>query len=198
MKAKIGYTSAAEDLEVVRAIRAAAGPKMSIMVDYNQCLTAGEAIERIHVLAGEGLTWVEEPVPSHDFAGHAEVAREVATPIQAGESWWGPRDFQTAIDLHSTGNLMPDVMKVGGVTGWLGVASMAAARGLRVSSHLWPEISAQLMSVTPTAHWLEWADWWHPVIAKPLEVGSDGWATPSSEPGSGVDWNEAAVKQFEA
>ena len=196
VKAKIGYSSMAEDRETIRAIRAAAGPEMSIMVDYNQCLTAAEAIERIGALAGENLTWVEEPCRSHDFASHAEVTRQVATPIQAGENWWGPRDFQTAIDLHSTDYLMPDVMNVGGVTGWLDVAAIAAARGLRVSNHLWPEISAHLLSVTPTAHWLEWADWWHPVIAQPLEVGGDGWATPSAAPGSGVERNEAAVKEF--
>ena len=196
VKAKIGYRDVAEDLRTIRAIRAAAGPAMAIMADYNQCLTAVEAIERIDALAGEGLTWVEEPLPSHDFAGHAEVARQSRTPIQAGENWWGPRDFQTAIEARATDLLMPDAMKVGGVTGWMDVAAMAAARGLPVSNHLWPEISAQLMAVTPTAHWLEYADWWSPILAEPLEVAGDGWATPSSEPGSGVAWNEAAVKRF--
>ena len=198
VKAKIGYPSIEEDRETIRAIRAAAGPQMSVLVDYNQCLTATEAIERIQALASEGLTWVEEPLPSHDFAGHAEVARQVATPIQAGENWWGPRDFQIAIEARSSDYLMPDVMKVGGVTGWMDVASMAAARGLRVSNHLWPEISAHLLAVTPTAHWLEFADWWHAILDQPLEVGGDGWATPSAEPGSGVAWNEGAVAKFGA
>jgi len=52
---------------------------------------------------------------------------------------------------------MPDVMKIGGVSGWQRAAAIAAARGLRVSNHLWPEISAQLLAATPTAHWLEYA-----------------------------------------
>ena len=63
---------------------------------------------------------------------------------------------------------MPDVMKIGGVTGWLRAAALAQAEGVRVSSHLWPEISAQLLCVTPTAHWLEYADWWNPILSDPL------------------------------
>ena len=69
VKAKIGYPTIAEDLRVVRAIRAAVGPEVAVMVDYNQSLTPADAIERIRALDGEGLTWVEEPVARHDFQG---------------------------------------------------------------------------------------------------------------------------------
>jgi mandelate racemase len=41
---------------------------------------------------------------------------------------------------------MPDVMKIGGVTGWQRAAALAQVHGLRVSSHLWPEISAHPLS----------------------------------------------------
>ena len=82
---------------------------------------------------------------------------------------------------------MPDVMKAFGVTGWMEIAALAAARKLPVSCHLFCEISAQLLAATPTAHWLEYADWWNPVLAHPLEV-RDGLAIPSERPGSGVDW----------
>ncbi|MEP6609114.1 MAG: enolase C-terminal domain-like protein, partial [Burkholderiaceae bacterium] len=50
VKAKIGYPSVAEDVAVIRAMRAAAGPEMAIMVDYNQCLTPTEAVQRMRVL----------------------------------------------------------------------------------------------------------------------------------------------------
>jgi mandelate racemase len=90
---------------------------------------------------------------------------------------------------------MPDVMKIGGVTGWLRAAALASTRGLQVSNHLWPEISARLLCCTPTAHWLEYADWWNPVLSEPLEV-KDGFAVVSDAAGSGVDWNEEAVGRF--
>ena len=84
LKAKIGYPTVQEDVAVVRAMREAAGSEMAIMVDYNQCLTPAEAVERLHILDAEGLAWVEEPTLAHDYVGHALIAREARTPIQCG------------------------------------------------------------------------------------------------------------------
>ena len=195
VKAKIGYPTVQEDVAVIRAMRKAAGDGMTIMVDYNQCLTPAEAIERLRVLDDEGLAWVEEPTLAHDFAGHAMIAREARTPIQCGENWWGVQDLQHALDAGASDNVMPDVMKIGGVTGWMRAAALAHAKGVRVSSHLWPEISAQLLCCTPTAHWLEYADWWNPIMAHPLQI-ANGAAVVSNEAGSGVNWNEDAVRRF--
>jgi mandelate racemase len=195
IKAKIGYPTVQEDVAVVRAMRKAAGADVRIMVDYNQCLTPTEAIERLHVLDDEGLTWVEEPTLAHDHAGHALVAREARTPIQCGENWWGTLELQQAIDAQASDHVMPDVMKIGGVTGWLRAAALAYAKGLLVSSHLWPEVSARLLCCTPTAHWLEYADWWNPILAEPLRV-EKGMAVIDDSIGSGVEWNEDAVRRF--
>jgi mandelate racemase len=195
VKAKIGYPTVQEDVAVIRAMKSAVGDKVSIMVDYNQCLTPAEAVQRMRVLDGEGLTWVEEPTLAHDYAGHALVAREAATPIQCGENWWGPLDLQHAFDAQACDYVMPDVMKIGGVTGWLRAAALAQTRGIRVSNHLWPEISAQLLCVTPTAHWLEYADWWNPIVDEPLAIAM-GVADVEGAMGTGVAWNESAVQRF--
>jgi len=195
VKAKIGYPTVEEDVAVVRAIRKATGDDMAIMVDYNQCLTPTEAIERIRILDDEGLTWVEEPTLAHDYAGHALVAREARTPIQAGENWWGTLDMLHAIEAQASDYLMPDVMKIGGVSGWLRAATLAQVKGMRVSNHLWPEISARLLCCTPTAHWLEYADWWNPILAEPLQL-ENGLAIVGDNVGTGVEWNEKAVSRF--
>ena len=129
------------------------------MVDYNQSLTPAEAIERLRRLDDEGLAWFEEPTLAHDYQGHARIARELNTPVQCGENWWGPLDVRQAIEAQASDYVMVDVMKIGGVTGWLHASSLAAAHGIPLSSHLWPEVSAQLLCATPTAHWLEYADW---------------------------------------
>ena len=195
VKAKIGYPTVQEDVAVVRAMREAAGDDMAIMVDYNQCLTPTEAIERLRVLDDEGLTWVEEPTLAHDYSGHALVACEARTPIQCGENWWGTLDMQHAIEAQASDYVMPDVMKIGGVSGWLRASALACAKGLRVSNHLWPEISARLLCCTPTAHWLEYADWWNPILAEPLQI-ENGMAITGDSPGTGVEWNEDAVGRF--
>lgn len=197
IKAKIGYPTVQEDVAVVRAMRKASGDSMAIMVDYNQCLTPTEAVERLRVLDDEGLTWVEEPTLAHDYAGHAIVAREARTPIQCGENWWGTLDMQHAIEAQASDFVMPDVMKIGGVTGWMRAATLAHAKGLPMSNHLWPEISARLLCCTPTAHWLEYADWWNPILADPLIV-ENGTAVVGDAIGTGVDWNEDAVSRFAA
>jgi mandelate racemase len=197
IKAKIGYPTVQEDVAVVRAMRKAVGNDMAIMVDYNQCLTPTEAVERLRILDDEGLTWVEEPTLAHDYAGHALVAREARTPIQCGENWWGTLDLLHAIEAQASDFVMPDVMKIGGVTGWLRAATLAQAKGIRVSNHLWPEISARLLCCTPTAHWLEYADWWNPILAEPLRI-EKGMAIIDDAFGTGVEWNEDAVSRFSA
>ncbi|MCF8197502.1 MAG: hypothetical protein K9J42_01950 [Sulfuritalea sp.] len=195
IKAKIGYATVEEDVAVIRAMRKAAGDSVAIMVDYNQCLSPVEAVQRLRVLDDEGLTWVEEPTLAHDYAGHARVAREAATPIQCGENWWGTLDMQHAIDAEACDYMMPDVMKIGGVTGWLRAAALAQTKGIRLSNHLWPEISAQLLCLTPTAHWLEYADWWNPIMNEPLEIRK-GLTNLEGATGTGVAWNESAVERF--
>jgi mandelate racemase len=92
---------------------------------------------------------------------------------------------------------MQDAMKVGGVTGWLRAAALAEMAGVRVSNHLWPEISAQLLCLTPTAHWLEYADWWNPIVSEPLRI-EQGMAVVDGASGTGVAWNEDAVIRYQA
>ena len=98
-----------------------------------------------------------------------------------------------AIDAGASDYVMPEVMKIGGVTGWLQAASLAAAHGIRVSNHLWPEVSAQLLCAAPTGHWLEYADWWNPILKEPLRV-KDGFADVAGVTGTGVEWDEAALQ----
>jgi mandelate racemase len=195
VKLKIGYPEVAGDVEALRAARRAGGGRLAVMVDYNQSLTVPEAVARGRALAAEGPAWIEEPVTAEDLAGHARVARDLETPVQTGENWWAPRDLARAIEAQASDLAMLDIMKIGGVTGWLRAAALAEAHGLPVSSHLFPEISAQLLAVTPTAHWLEYQDWASPVLREPLRV-ERGTALPSDRPGTGVEWDEAAVRRY--
>jgi mandelate racemase len=192
VKAKIGYPDVDEDLAVIRAMREAVGPAVAIMVDYNQSLTPSDAITRLRILDDEGLEWVEEPTLSHDFDGHAQIAQAIATPIQCGENWWGPQDMAHAIRARASDVVMPDVMKMFGITGWLKAATLAESAGLRISTHLWSEVSAQVLSLTPMAHWLEYCDWWNPILAEPLRI-EHGVSRIEGVAGTGVEWNESAV-----
>jgi mandelate racemase len=192
IKLKIGYADVAEDRRVLAAAQKAGGGKLRLLVDYNQSLDITSAIARVSALDDLGLVWVEEPVTADDYNGHARIAAAVKTPIQIGENMWSPMDFEKAIAAGYADGIMLDVMKIGGVTGWMKAAALAEIHGIRVSSHLFPEVSAQLMSVTKGAQLLEWQDWVEPVLAEPLKV-VNGVAQPSTAPGSGVAWNEANI-----
>jgi mandelate racemase len=91
--------------------------------------------------------------------------------------------------------VMLDVMKLGGVTGWLQAAALARAASLPASSHTFPEVSAHLLAVTPTAHYLEYLDHAGPVLAEPVRV-RDGHVLISEQPGSGIDWDEAVLSRL--
>lgn len=197
VKAKIGYPTVAEDVRVVRAMREAVGPEMALMVDYNQSLSPTEAQARLAALAGEGLHWIEEPVQAHDFSALSRLAAGSPVPLQAGENWWGPLDFRHAFDAGIRDHVMIDVMKAGGVTGWQRVAAMAQAYGTPVSSHLWPEVSAQLLMASPTQAWLEYADWWNPILKEPLRL-REGMADVEGVIGSGVEFDESAALKYAA
>ena len=195
IKTKVGYPTLAQDLEVLRALRQVVGSQVHIMVDFNQGLSVPEADRRIRALAQEGVAWVEEPTAQENLEGHARL-RGLGAPIQMGENWCGPGDMQRALQAGACDLAMPDVMKIGGVTGWMRAAALAQAAGVPMSSHIFPEISAHLLAVTPTAHWLERMDLAGPVLAQPLRC-VDGCAVAPDMPGSGVIWNEDAVRAFQ-
>jgi mandelate racemase len=90
---------------------------------------------------------------------------------------------------------MPDAMKIGGVTGWLQAAALANAAGMPISTHLFPEVSVHLMAATPTRHWLEFVDWAAPILARPMQI-KNGKATIADAPGTGIEWDEAAVGRY--
>lgn len=197
VKVKIGHASVATDLAVVRAVRRAAGDDVAVMVDYNQSLTVPEALARTRRLDGEGLHWIEEPTLAEDFAGHARIAGEAATAIQMGENWWGLADMAKAVALGASDYVMIDVMKIGGVTGWLKAAALAEAQGLPLSSHIFPEVSGHLMAITPTRHWLEQLDLAGAVLEEPARIKNGDFVFPPG-PGTGIRWNEKAVARYAA
>jgi mandelate racemase len=195
VKLRIGRDDAAQDVAAARAVLKRVGSRLHVMSDYNQRLTVNEAIQRGRMLDDEGLYWIEEPVRHDDYAGCARICAELQTPIQSGENLVNTFEMAQAITAGSLDYVMPDVQRIGGVTGWLRAAALAHAHGIEMSSHLFPEFSCHLLAVTPTCHWLEYMDWAAPLLTEPLVV-KDGHALIPDRPGAGITWNEDAVKRY--
>jgi len=196
VKLRLGRPDARADLEALRAVKKAIGADITLMVDFNQALTVAEATRRAHMIDEEGgVYWIEEPIRADDFAGAARLAREIRTPIQLGENFMGPEQMAQAIAAGACDYAMPDAQRIGGVTGWMRAAALAQAAGMEMSSHLFPEVSCHLLAATPTCHWLEYVDWANPVLKRPAEL-RDGHVIIPAAPGTGVEWDEAAVERY--
>jgi mandelate racemase len=195
IKIRLGREKLDDDLKALALVRGAIGDEVKLMCDFNQGQTLQEAIWRLHALDDHGLVWFEEPVVFDNFAQSAQLARELKTPVSIGENIYGPRSFYDAVRADAADLYMPDLMRIGGVTGWMRAAAIAGAAGHPLSSHLYPEVSAHLLRVSESADWLEYRDWGNPIIAEPFEV-VDGHAIVPNRPGNGIEWNEAAVAKY--
>jgi mandelate racemase len=195
VKLRLGYPTAEADLAAVRAVRKRLPEGVKLMVDFNQALSVGEALLRCRAIDAEGIDWLEEPIRHDDFRGCARLARELATPVQIGENFSLPEQMAEALAADACDCVMPDLERIGGVTGWRRAASLAAEKGVPMSSHLFPEASAHLLAVTPTCHFLEYVDWANAILAEPLVIAG-GAAVIPDRPGSGVVWDERAVQRY--
>ena len=157
---------------------------VGVMVDLNQ-----QPHEDLAWLDAQGLIWIEEPLPAADLGGYTQLTATTKTPIQAGESWWSAMEAGLHIESRATDLVMPDLARIGGVTGFLRVAE----RGLPISSHMYPEVSAHVLAALPNAHYLEHLDKAAPLLEQPLQL-RDGHAIP----GPPLEWDEAAVARFSA
>jgi mandelate racemase len=195
LKLRLGYPTLEEDMAALHAVRKRVPGTSNIMVDFNQALTVDEALRRGRALDGADICWIEEPIRHDDYRGCAILARELATPIQIGENFSGPRAMTEALEMQACDYVMPDLERIGGVTGWRCAAALAAERAIPMSSHLFPEVSAHLLAVTPTAHWLEYVDWADAIVEEPLRI-VDGNAAIPARAGNGLTWNREAVARY--
>lgn len=194
IKIKLGVGTVEDDIASVAGVREIVGDEVALMVDYNQSLGVDEALARIELLAEYDITWIEEPVPAEDLHGHARVRERSPVPVQTGENWWFPAGAALSVAAGASDYVMPDVMKIGGLTGWMRAAGMAEGASLPMSSHAFVEASAHALAAAPTAHWLEWLDKARPILVDPYEV-VDGMVTAKG-PGLGMEWDEAKVAEF--
>ena len=195
VKLRLGYPTLKEDLTAVHAVRRRIGDDVDLMVDYNQALSVPDALERGRALDAENIYWIEEPIRHDDYAGCASLAQALTTPIQIGENFSLPVAMETALKANAADYVMPDLERIGGVTGWRQAAVLAAEHRIKMSSHLFPEVSAHLLAATPTGHFLEYMDWADALVQEPLRI-VDGHALIPERPGNGLEWDQAAVARF--
>lgn len=195
-KIKIGFEDWHEDVRRFERLIGAVGERLSVMVDANQAwrtadaLAAGREFERL------GAAWYEEPVDALDVAGSAELARELVLSIATGETIYGVDGFRPLVEARAADVLMPDIMRVGGPTGFFDVATFADAHRQQVSSHTFTEVSAHVMSALPNAGLVEYIPaWWDGLFEDAPRV-SGGRVRLTDLPGFGLSFAPKALRDW--
>ena len=84
-----------------------------------------------HAIDDRGLAWIGEPIVYDNLEGYARLAAELKTPIQIGENFCGPRALRQALQMKACDLVMPNFMRIGGVSGWQRAAKLLALYSIR-------------------------------------------------------------------
>ena len=169
VKLRLGYPTLERDIAALHAVRKRIGDDVRLMIDYNQVLSLDEALVRGRALDAENIYWLEEPIRHDDYAGAAELAHELKAPIQIGENFSLPVGMSAALEQAKPDYVMPDLERIGGVTGWRQAAKLAAGRGIKMSSHLFPEYERAFVGGDADLSLLEYVDWADVLLQEPLK-----------------------------
>ncbi len=198
-KMKIGKPTLEEDVSRVTAVRRALGPGFPLMVDANGRWNLMTARRAIDALGGLDIYWFEEPLHPFDVAGHAALAQATNVPILAGETMYDLRMFRDFMVAGAMSIAQPDVLKLGGISGWMEVASLARAFGLPVvpAAHNMMQLDVHLLAAIPHGLMIEHIPWLTSVFERPVKI-DQGYAIVPHEPGAGTDVRAEAIKKYRA
>ncbi|SEE71137.1 mandelate racemase/muconate lactonizing enzyme family protein [Jiangella alba] len=195
VKMRAGLPDPAEDVARVRAVREAIGPDVALMVDANQAWDLKQTLRMARDLAEFDLFWLEEPMPHGHVDDYAAAAPAIEMPLCTGESNYYADELLALARRRAADYVMPDLMRMGGVTEWMKAARMCEVFGLRVTPHLFMEHSAHLAGAAPNAVWQEYQPWWQPILETPVQV-VDGCIALGDEPGFGLRLSASAVAEY--
>jgi L-alanine-DL-glutamate epimerase-like enolase superfamily enzyme len=188
-----GDTNVPKEVERIKRIREAIGDKIDLMCDINQrwdvrqAISIGKQVEKYH------LFWLEDVTAFDDYAGLARVAQALDTPVAGGEYVYGSVPFRHMLEARSVDIVMIDLMRSGGITGWLKIAGMAEAFNVPVVSHLVPEIQVHLIAGVPNGLTVEYMPWTFRCY-KEVPVPKNGELIVPTKPGLGLEFDPKVVK----
>lgn len=185
IKIKVGHPDPAVDRARVTAVREAIGEDAPLMVDANQQWDRPTALRMGRWLEQFDLVWIEEPLDAYDVEGHRQLADALDTPIATGEMLASVAEHVRLIDARACDIIQPDAPRVGGITQFLRLATLADHAGLQLAPHFAMEIHLHLAAAYPREPWVEHFDWLDPLFEERLET-RDGRMLVPDRPGLGI------------
>lgn len=191
IKIKVGLPDGATDLARVAAVREHIGPDVPLMVDANQQWDRTTALRMGRRLEQFDLDWIEEPLDAYDAEGHAALAAALDTPIATGEMLASVAEHERLIATRACDIIQPDAPRVGGITQFLRLLTLADQAGLDLAPHFAMEIHLHLAATYPREPWVEHFDWLDPLFNERLETKAGRMLVPN-RPGLGVTLSDQA------
>ncbi|MGE0418926.1 MAG: mandelate racemase/muconate lactonizing enzyme family protein [Acetobacteraceae bacterium] len=196
VKLRIGHEAhPANEVARVRAVQDAVGPDVAVMVDATETWTLDRAIRTGRALQDAGVAWFEDPIQHTDVAGMARITAALDMPLATGEHLYQVSDFTRLLEARAASIALIDLGRIGGVTPWRHVASLAHGFGVRVGGHVLPEIHIHLLAAMPNAAMVEYV----PRSARLLQAMppmADGMMVAPSGAGFGLALDRDAVRRF--
>jgi L-alanine-DL-glutamate epimerase-like enolase superfamily enzyme len=210
VKLRCRFPTLAEDVAVVRAVRDAVGDSMELMVDANQGWRVDlfddvrwdfkRALRTARAYEEFDLTWLEEPLDQHDYAGYARLRAATTTPLAGGEMLSDLHGFRDHLVHGGLDFVQPDTTFSGGIWTSRKIAAMAEAFDVGFAPHTWTSglglaANLQVIASVPNGGWCEFPcdpPGWVPeardfMLTEPITIDPDGWITLPDRPGLGVD-----------
>jgi L-alanine-DL-glutamate epimerase-like enolase superfamily enzyme len=194
-----------EDVERVRAARAAIGPRVKLAIDANNAWTPSLALRFMRAVEDQDIYWLEEPVGTEDIDGSAMVAQQLVTPVAGYETESALPGFRELITRRAVDIVQPDVIWSGGITESRKIAALAHAFGLPVIPHNFSSAVAAIANMhfiasIPNGSWLELDQNPNPLrselFEEPLSVDNGGNIRLPERPGLGVTLNQTTLERF--
>jgi L-alanine-DL-glutamate epimerase-like enolase superfamily enzyme len=194
-KARLGRPQLSEDLHRVASLRNALPANSTLMLDAHQSWDVAAALQAAAALEPYRITWLEDPLIHTDYRGLASVVRASPIPIAAGENEYLHEGFEQLLET-GVSYLLVDLERAGGIGEWWRIADLAHQSNAVVTPHLYPHVALRLCGqLAQTERWIEYVDWWDPLMAAPIEF-VDGHAVVPPSQGTGFDVNADAVERF--
>jgi galactonate dehydratase len=192
-------------VEHVKAVRAAVGPEVDILVEVHRRLAPAHAIRVARMMEPYAPYWYEEPVSARDLGGLAEAKAAIRLPVVTGEELYTKVEFHEVIQRRAADILNPDVCNCGGILELREIAAMAEPHHIAVAPHNYNSTtvglaatlhaSAGMPNFLITEYFVNFEDLGRAIARPPFRV-EEGYITVPTAPGLGIDLDEEAVARY--
>ena len=192
-KMRVGLPELRRDVERARQLKEAFG--RDIMIDAAGFFDRAGAIRAAREFAALSPVWFEDPVPTNQIKDLRGLRNTSAVPFAGGELLYTEAEVTAFAECNAYDHVLFDLQRIGGVTGWIRSAAVADHFGLRISAHVFPEISAHLLCGLDNGYYHETLEWSHELFDNPPAL-QDGRAVPAEEPGLGLRFDEGFIRKY--